>query len=300
MFRYALWSELLALDAVRQPATLTLLAKYQLELRIACFESTSVDELALTLRAARAHGVQTALWPMLDNDKGRWASAHNGEPFARFVRRLVAELSARQSPTDSVMIDIEPPIDVMERWVDRARTRFQKHTKNTGTRSVPLVEQRVEGDRAIAQLFDELSRENVRVGAAMVPTDLLATPLARSVEWLFGLPNGDVPYEPASAMLYTSMLEGYSRGWISRERALALLRRGARRALARFGPRAEVSLGVVSTGALGDEPVYRDPDELRQDVAIVRSFDIRNIALFELRGVLQRSEPERWLDALTK
>lgn len=299
MLRNALWSELLSLDAVREPATLSLLARHALELRLACFADAPVDQLARTILAAESRGVPVALWPMLDNREGRWASAHNGEAFARYVRRLVADLSARGCATRAVMIDIEPPIDVMQRWADRARTRFQR-TRPQPTPGVPSLEQRADGDRALSALFDELTRDGVRVGAALVPTDLLGDPVARSVEWLLGLPNGDSPYEPASAMLYTSMLEGYSRGWISRPRALALLRRGTARALARYGPRAEVSLGVVATGALGDEPVYRSPDELREDVAAVRALGVHRLALFDLRGVLARPAPEQWLAPLMR
>ncbi len=303
MLRNALWSELLALDAVREPATLSLLSRYALELRLACFADAPVDELARTIAEAQSRGVPVALWPMLDNREGRWASAHNGEAFARYVRRLFAELAARGCAPRAVMIDIEPPIDVMQRWADRARTRFQRARARSSARephAVPAIDQRADGDRALAALFDELTRDGVCVGAALVPTDLLGAPVARGVEWLLGLPNGDSLYEPASSMLYTSMLEGYSRGWISRPRALALLRRGAARALARYGARAEVSLGVVATGALGDEPVYRSPDELREDVDAVRALGIERLCLFDLRGVLARPAPERWLEPLTR
>lgn len=299
--RYSIWSELLPLELVREHSTLSLLQKYSLELRLACFEDSDLDELARTVRAAQRRELSVALWPMLANAEGRWASAHNGHAFARYVRRLIAELRARNCSVSAVMIDIEPPIDVMQRWLDRLRMRWRwKRRKGLeGPKSVPAMAQRVDGDNALSELFNELTSEGVRVGAAMVPTDLLGDTAARSVEWLLGLPNGDALYEPASAMLYTSMLEGYSRGWISRARAQSLLRRGASRALARYPSRVEVSLGVVATGALGDEPVYRSADELREDVAIVRSLGITQLALFDLRGVLARPAPERWLDALT-
>lgn len=287
---------------MRAPETLALLAPFTaLELRLACLPDAPIDELALTLRALDAHGVATALWPMLDHREGRWASAHNGAIFAQYTRRLIAELRARECAVRAVIVDIEPPIDVMQRWLHRARARFDARARESvDHRSVPAIDQRVQGDRALAALFDELTRQGVRVGAAMVPTDLLGAPVGRSVEWLLGLPNGDVPYEPASAMLYTSMFEGYSRGWISRARALALLRRGARAALARFGPRAEISLGLLGTGALGDEPTYRAIDELREDVSAVRIEGVERLALFDLRGLLQRPEPAAWLDALTR
>lgn len=304
MLRYALWSELLSLELVRAPDTLALLASHPaIELRLACLPDAPIDELARTLRALDERGVATALWPMLDNREGRWASAHNGVAFAQYTRRTLAALQARECSVRAVIVDIEPPIDVMQRWLHRARARFDARShgarSSEDNRSIPAIDQRVDGDRALAALFEELTQRGVRVGAAMVPTDLLGAPVGRSVEWLLGLPNGDVPYEPASAMLYTSMFEGYSRGWISRQRALSLLRRGASAALRRFGPRAEISLGLLGTGALGDEPTYRSLDELREDVNAVRIEGVERIALFDLRGLLQRPEPARWLEALT-
>ncbi|MBL8683045.1 MAG: hypothetical protein JNK05_28015 [Myxococcales bacterium] len=300
MPRNALWSELLPLEIVRDPATLRLVARFGLELRLACFaETTSFDELALTLERARAHDVEVALWPMLSNDEGRWASAHNGEAFARNARRVIAEMRARSCAVRALMVDIEPPIDVMSRWLARAKARVPRRTDGAATPSVPEIEQRLEGDRALVALFDELIDEGVRVGAAVVPTHVLGGTVGRGLEWLLGLPNDDVAYEPASSMLYSSMMEGYSRGWISRMRAKSLLERGAKRAVSRFGSRAEISLGVVGTGALGDEPTYRDVRELHEDVEIARSAGVSRLALFDLRGVLERSSPEAWLEALT-
>ncbi len=300
MKRYALWSELLPLEAVREPATLALLRRYDAELRLACFEGqTDADELAKTLSAARDADVQVALWPMLEDREGRWASAHNGETFARYARRLVAELRARGCAPRAMMVDLEPPIDVMKRWLDRAHARVSSATRAGGPTVVDSA-QRVEGDRAIEALCAELGEGGVRVGAAVVPGDLLGRWGGRAIEWLLGLPVSEVAYAPASVMLYSSMLEGYSRGWISRARARSIVTRGCRRAIERFGPRAEASLGVVGTGALGDEPIYRDPRELEEDVQAARSAGMQRLALFDLRGVLARGAPERWLDALTR
>jgi hypothetical protein len=58
-----------------------------------------------------------------------------------------------------------------------------------------------------------------------------------------------------------------------------------------------MSLGCVGTGALVDEPVYRDPSELAEDVAIARAGGCHDLSLFDLGGVLHREPAEAWLEA---
>jgi hypothetical protein len=78
----------------------------------------------------------------------------------------------------------------------------------------------------------------------------------------------------------------------------SLLWRTARASVDRFGARASVSLGAVAPGALGDEVPYASPDELADDVAIVRAAGIEDVALFDLGGVVRRGPMDAWLDAL--
>ncbi|MFK5151303.1 hypothetical protein ACI4CU_28550, partial [Klebsiella pneumoniae] len=79
-----------------------------------------------------------------------------------------------------------------------------------------------------------------------------------------------------------------SRRVLDRRDVRALLSAATLAAVARFGDRASVSLGCVGTGALGDEPIYRSPDELADDVAIAAEAGATDLALFDLGGVLAR------------
>jgi hypothetical protein len=97
-------------------------------------------------------------------------------------------------------------------------------------------------------------------------------------------------------MLYTTLIEGYSRKMLRRRDARALLVMLAEAARRRFGSRAGISLGVVAGGALGDERGYRDPSELADDVAIARAAGIDALALYGLDGILARPPIEAWLD----
>src|SRR5262249_6112393 len=112
-----------------------------------------------------------------------------------------------------------------------------------------------------------------------------------------GTPVDGVPWRVVNAMLYTSILEGWSRGAFGRRDARAFLGAACRAARARFGERAAASLGAVGPGALGDEPVYRSPAGLADAAASARAAGADALALFELAGVLGRPPAEAWLEA---
>jgi len=150
------------------------------------------------------------------------------------------------------------------------------------------------------RLVASLRERAIEIVAAVVPPLLLPARPSRGWQRVLGTPVDELSYDVVSAMLYTTLFEGYSAGVVRRADAQALLSRFARLAKERFGARASVSLGAVGKGALGDERTYRDPGELAEDVAIARAAGINDLALFDLAGVLARPPIEPWLDALTE
>jgi hypothetical protein len=117
--------------------------------------------------------------------------------------------------------------------------------------------------------------------------------------WL-GTPVDALDAAHVSVMMYTSLLEGWSRGAVRRRDALALLAAATARTVGRWGPRAGISLGCVGIGAFDDEPVYRAPTELAEDASIARAAGCQELSLFDLGGVLARPPAEAWLDAFAE
>lgn len=67
----------------------------------------------------------------------------------------------------------------------------------------------------------------------------------------------------------------------------------------RLGPeRVGFSLGLTGVGVLGDEAFYSSPASLRLDVAAARAAGVTDLALYDLRGILNQPQPEAWLEAL--
>ena len=227
-------------------------------------------------------GVFVALWPMLTDADGRWASATSAVPFVA----LADELLARVPFADELALDLEPPFGALARWKDG----------RPAWRQTPSASRyRIGRDTLVAAVARW--RIDRRVTTAVLP--FLA--LEWRGQWLqrvLGTPATDLAVERHSVMAYTSLFEGWSRGLVDRRRAERLLAATARLGRARFGAKAALSLGVVGPGAFGDEPCYRDVGELGRDAALARGAGIDEIALFDLGGVVRRAPAEAWLEAL--
>lgn len=291
--RRRIWSELLPLEVVRAPGTLALLRRYALELSIAVRPETAAGLPDLVAACADA-GVAVAVWPMIADEDGRWASAGNAAAFGVFVARLLDVLDARRLAAAEVVFDLEPPIEAVRRALAGGRGALDLlGGAARGARGSPRWD---EAQRAYVELAGAVHTRGVATSAAIVPLVLTDGP-ASGWERLLGTPVSAPPWGRVSAMLYTSLFEGYSRGALGREDAVALLAWGCRAAARRFGPRAGASLGAVGKGALGDEPVYRSVAELREDVAATAAAGVSDLSLFDLGGVLARPPAEAWLEA---
>lgn len=260
---------------------------------IAAVRGDEVGDVPELLRACDGEGVRCGLWPMLADAEGRWPSRANVARFSEYASRLLDRVPSSVNAPD-LAFDLEPPIGMVSRVFS---------SQGAGAWSPAVAGGPVAWGAAVARfeaLAGRVRASGAEAFAAVVPM-CLYDPERETGGWqrAMGTPVDDVGWDRATVMLYTSIFEGWSRGALSREDARYLLVDGCRRTRSRFGPRGGVSLGAVSTGALGDEPTYRGPDELADDVALCVAEGVDDITLFDYAGVLRRGPAEAWLDALT-
>lgn len=292
--RRQIWCETLPYDELTSPRAVRLLSSYHLGVMVAV-RPWHAGEIGEVARRLEGEGVSVALWPMIEDAKGRWASAHSAEAYIGFVDELLAAVPEAKE----VAIDLEPAISELEKW-KAWRPRWGRVGKReVGKREVvpaAFASASTSFTSAIARWRHPPQRPARRVTTALLP--LLAFDSANNwLARLLGTPADELPVDVHSVMAYTSLFEGWSRGLVGRRRAEWMLGLCAGRARTRWGARAGVSLGAVGTGAFGDEPVYRAPAELARDVSIARAAGISDLSLFELGGVLRRGPAEAWLDA---
>ena len=290
MPRRRIWCETLPYAVLREARTLALLRAYELGVLVAVRPNT-IGELAETLDALAGAGIGVGLWPMLDDADGRWANARNHARFADFAREVARATEGHAAR--EIVVDLEPAIDDVRAALGSVRAAGR------------LLESVADGSRLAAaregytSLVRDLDARGVQVTAVAVPMVLLDRAEAARWQGLLGTPLDGPAWSGVNVMLYTSILEGWSRGLLDRAGAISVLAASCRATAARFGDRGGVSLGAVGTGAFGDEPLYRSPDELAKDVAVARAAGGDDLTLFDLGGVLARG-PEGWLDAFVR
>lgn len=281
--RRRIWSELVPLDLLTGDRTLLdALARRGIQLIVAV-QPAELEVACRLVREAGVRGLSIGVWPLLDDVDGRWLHTSNATRFESWARALWDELGASGLSVDTVVLDLEPPIDAVRSLTDG---HWSPLARGFGRASDDSVHRR------LVALFD-----TAEILATAIPPATLPGPAGLGWQRALGTPLG-LPYTRVSAMLYTSLFEGYSGGWLRRCDARSLLSYFAESTRRTFGTRAAVSLGSVGPGALGDERPFRSVEELRDDMALVMATGIDDLALFDLAGVLRRPPLESWLDAL--
>jgi hypothetical protein len=291
--RLRVYCETLPFEEVTRPRTVSLLRRHDLELVLAVrpWQLAALPDVARTLRDA---GVPCAIWPMLGDEEGRWASARNASSFGRFVVAVVDVLAA--TLPREVLLDLEPPF-AHARALARAGGAATRVDLGEARPHAASVAAMAAASGELASVVAALHARGVSTASAVWPLVALDARGASGWQALLGTPVDAVGTERVSVMMYTSILEGWSRGALRRRDATQLLTAACKRALSRWGPSAGVSLGCVGPGALVDEPIYRDAEELAEDSALARAAGCRDLSLFDLGGVLAREPAEAWLDA---
>ena len=275
-----IWCELCPAQTLIASGALAALAERSIALLFAVGPGESNDALAV-VAACRNAGVIVGLWPMLEARRGRWANELTAHALAPFAEGLFERLDREGLLPDELAIDLEPPFELLATPSIRSLARFLAGNRERGT--ARLVAWRVH-----AQAL------GVRVIAAALPTVLADGP-RRFWQRILATPVEALGADHVTAMMYSSLIEGYARGRLDRNDARSLVGHAA--ALAAARPGFGLSLGSIATGSLGDEPVYRSPAELADDVAIARAAGTDDLALFSLCGALRRPPIEPWLDA---
>lgn len=291
MRRLRVYSETAPFSALSSEAVVRALAERALELVVAV-RPWDLPALGATAATLGEGGVTVSLWPMLGDDDGRFLHAGNVARIRELAFRALEACDRSGAAVSDVMLDLEPPVAALR---DLEKGMVLPAMRG-GLRSLRM------GDRATGAasgLRVALEAAGVSVSAAVAPHVLWEGPSTSLGSRLLGT-VGAGGFSSLDAMAYTTLAPTFTFGMLGRRSAIALLRVVARRAVAYgrlHGARVRVALGCIGTGALGDEPVYRSPDHLREDVRVATEAGVEALALLDLGGALARPPLAAWLNA---
>ncbi|MDP2341972.1 MAG: hypothetical protein Q8O67_13525 [Deltaproteobacteria bacterium] len=283
-------------------------------------DDSDVRELALSLReAARALAsvdVAFDVWPQIDDDdrflNTRTARSYSERllPVLKTLRDLLQEAEAGVDV--GLFLDMEPPLQTLQgAW--RLTNGAPVLTKARGLGNLlsgvagALWEAR-QGSRDLTELAKDLAAFSFPITTAVpppvLPLDVFGADAIK--RWVLGCPDDDVDgaalFGRTAALCYAPMLRRKGIDRAAQHRALNLW-------AARHRERSDaICLGPISTGLLGDEPVYVAAEHLRADLTGVRALGFTDVTLYSGEGLLfgpagdpeapLRPDVDAWIEAV--
>lgn len=293
------WCEHLPYEELSSVAVLQMLARWQFQPIVAIRPDSDLAAAAKALQAVRSAGLEPAIWPLLDRERGYWPSERNIRPWLEWTAHLLDELEGRSAIPTWVAADLEPPLGQV--------TRLLRRTLAVPVAAASLAAENMDVERYQRSRLEldegvrTFQRRGLKVLGVTLP--LAAHDLRDDIPlWqdMFETPWSEVGWDAAGIMAYGSIIAGASRKLLTVRDVRAAHQPLLRHIGRRFGTRAHASIGVTGIGVFGDEPSYDDPTELAADAAAARAAGVTDIAVFCLEGILARPHPEPWLRAVAE
>ena len=285
------WAEDMAPEELT--AALPLLGRLQAPLHVGFpTDKLGVPALAQVTRRAHDHGVRVHAWLLLPTAAGYWLGTRNTAVAATGLEALLEWRKQPGGPwLDGISFDLEPPHAVTERF--RTSRGVAGIVRQLRERLGPETH-----DRARARLGHLVARvreEGLRAHCVTYPLVLDQQAGSTALEEALEIPASGVDWDEISFMTYQTAFAQQMGTWFGP----ALVASYAQTAVARYGERAGLDLGVVGPGgvALDAGSRYPDPASLARDVAaaVGAGIPVERIRVYGLAGMLAEGGVERWL-----
>ncbi len=254
----------------------------------------SFDEYSELVRKYEEEGIELCLWLLLPSELGYWPSERNVVFFEDYLDELFEWASEEDLYFPWIGVDLEPPIYQLDGV--REKSFFEKPSAVVRAGFSNLDKERFEDAMfRYSSLLDKVHDYGVKTLTAVEPLVINDALMGTDfIQDLMEVPVFGVEWDRVSFMIYTSMWSGYSQGLISREECTSLLYDYLSDGKEKLQERTAVSIGVTGVGALGDEPYYENPSQLKPDVEASLAAGVKDISIFCMRGILRRGNPREW------
>jgi hypothetical protein len=290
---FGLWAESMSDADVRAALPALSAAGSGLGLMLPSGRLDDASFARLTREASDA-GVPIRAWPLLPVELGYWISESNARHAAELLESVAKWTERPGGPAlQGVSVDLEPDFEYSERLRHASRGRPD--------RLLGMLASHVRPDRLRAAR-DVLARGVRRVRSAGLWAHAVTFPVVLDqpegtslLEDAFDIPVSGIDWDEVSVMVYQTPIAQWVGTWLGPE----LVRSYATSAVARFGERAGLDLGIVGDAGVGVDPGlrYPSPDALWLDIraALEAGIPSGRLRIYGLAGVNQHGGVGRWL-----
>ena len=243
-----LWAELMDDKAVE--AALPSLGRRGLRLGLALPSERLGDPsfAALTRRAADAD-VRVRAWPLLPRAQGYWIGEENAAQARQLVSAVVRWTQQPKGPAlEGVSIDLEPAYEYAELLRHAGSAKLLR-----ALRAHIQPARFAKAKSELARAVDELKAFGLTAHAVTFPLVLDQPDGDTTLEDALDIPVSGIDWDEVSFMVYQTAFAQLLGSWLGP----SLVHSYAESAVARFGDRAGLDLGVVGDHGVGLDPGHR-------------------------------------------
>lgn len=292
------WYEFYTVEQALEPRSRELLKRYNCGVGLAFMPGSMDADHARLLKTWADDGIEVALWPLLTDAQGYWPNERNADAFFEAVKQICGWADGNGIVLPWLAVDLEPPVYMMKDLKEgalahklRAARRLASENRDRG--------RFLDASRRFGELNEFLHGRGCKT-LVPIPSHVIPDFVTGSttIQDLMETPVSTVNWDLVTAMIYTSMITGYSRGAVRPRDARWYLYSAMRDLKETLWERAGVSIGVTGIGKLGDEPYYKSPDKLKPDVEAAKAALIEDITIYNFEGILKSARPEAWFEML--
>jgi len=265
------------------PELVALLKKYDIQICLCVREDQLNDELDNLYKAYEQAGLHILFWPLLPKKDGLYVNKETAEKYISYLEVIYGWAEKHNHKIDAVVVDVEP-----------GSGGFKKMVKDMDKKSWPQAMEKF--SRIIQKIH---GHDSLAIGVAFPFVSDDKRRGTHGWEDLFGGPVASVDWDYLAVMMYTSwfvqMLKSAgmtfdAAHWVAYDYSVDLKNL--------WGDKAAVALGVTNPGEGKETVIYDSPEKIAPAIAAVREAGVRNIGIYDMKGILAAGDPEAWFKVL--
>ncbi|MGE5583185.1 MAG: hypothetical protein ACM3X9_11715 [Bacillota bacterium] len=290
--QYFVTSEFLAYPKLIEPMVVQLLKKYRFGLCLCIREEQLNDELAQLCKIYASAGIPLIFWPLLPLKEGLYLNKYSVTEYHNYLDLLFAWLEKKKLHVFGLLVDVEPDYHKPKPGSSPIIDNIWHSLKELDEEAFKAAISGFQG------IIGKIRRHNcLAIGAALpfVCDDRSGSAPVWQDYW--GGPVAEVEWDILVFMLFGSWFVEMGMDWPT---AHCLVYDYTKEIKKFWQNKAVVSLGVTTPGTGAETAIYKSPAQLGEAVSAVRAAGINNIAIYDLKGILDSAEPELWFQTVVK